>query len=94
VDDETALLQGATPAQIAAVPFENKVERCFAAALAMDWAGFFTRRLTATKVALMSKGWLGVYLRRPRTHRKREVLEAGKFVEECLRKAEFLPIAS
>ena len=51
MDDETALLQGATPAQIAAVPLEKKEERCFADDLGCGLGGFFDAPATAKRDA-------------------------------------------
>ncbi len=49
MDDETVLLQGTTSAQIAAVPFENKVERCFADDLGRGLGGFFDPAINGNK---------------------------------------------
>jgi len=82
VDDETALLQGATPAQIAAVPFENKEERCFADGLGYGLGWFFDAPVNSDKSGIDEQRVAWRFISADPEHiGKREVLEAGKFVE-------------
>ena len=82
MNDEFALMQCATTTQIAAIPFENKVELLIADCLSCGLDGFLDPAVDDNKCGIDEPrmDWR-LIPSHPEHVRKREVLEAGKFVE-------------
>ena len=82
VDDQITLLQNTPAAQVVAIPFENEVDRLFADSIRTGLGGFLYPRVDGNECGIdeprMDWRFISAH---PEHIRKREVLEADKFVE-------------
>jgi hypothetical protein len=80
--DEIALIQDTTTTQVAAIPFENEVDRLFADGIRCGLGGFLYPPVDDNECGIDEPRMDGRFISAHPEHiRKREVLEAGKFVE-------------
>ena len=88
VNDETALLQSTPAAQIAAISFENEIDRLLAGGVRCGLGGLLHPPVDDYECGIDEPGMDGrLVSSHPVKIGKREVLEPGKFPEECLRKS-------
>ncbi|SRR5579883_152483 len=82
INGEFALMQGAATTEIAAIPFEDKVERLFADRIRCGFGRFFDPAVNRNECGIDKQRMDWPFISpNPEYVRKREVLEASKFVK-------------